>query len=84
MRDLNVVIDRMVENIPVDQVDLIDSLNDVKDMMCHVDSRYAPPESTTWWDDTQRVLRRYIFTDALFVPDSWHEVVRKIWTDEED
>ncbi len=74
MRQLDTVIEKMIEHIPKDQEDLLSDLKDQIDSF-----RYSAPELIALrWTRTAYVLEEYI--DPT---DGWQKKVADIWMDRE-
>lgn len=71
------VIDSMVDHIPMDKVDLISELNNVKRM-----SLYRPPESMRQvWVSGSIVLEKHLCEPEDIIIGSWQETIVNIWMD---
>ena len=75
MRDLYVVLDRMIALIPADQTDLIKAIRSVYDQIQFT----APEIMHDRWVDVQRILEQKIGTPT----EEWHNTIGRIWANKE-
>jgi hypothetical protein len=74
MRDLHIVIDQMLAEIPQDQKILREDLEQAKSSVLFA----APEMMRHWWSRVAHILARNIQNPQL----AWHHKVVKIWKDE--
>ena len=78
MRNLEIVIDRIIDVIPSDEEELLHELMKVQRSV-----RYVPPElMNMWWKRTHEILCDHVFNE-YFDKDNWKDKVRRIYVGEE-
>lgn len=76
MRDLSIVIDRIIAEVPEIEQDLVIELKSKKSSV-----RCAAPElMSMWWNEVHSTLCEYIFCNMTL--NEWQEKVRKIFVGE--
>ncbi|MBU5333578.1 hypothetical protein KQI61_15370 [Anaerocolumna aminovalerica] len=76
MRDLTVIIDKILNVIPETEDELIAELKDNQSSV----SFAAPELMSMWWNEVHTTLCEYIFNENEL--DSWKETVRQIFVGE--
>lgn len=75
MRDLVTVINRMLDEIPATEDDLIAELKDNRSSA----SCSAPELMSVWWNEVYDTLCNYAFNENTYNTNNWTETVRQIF-----